>query len=269
MRTVVITGGTAGIGAGVARELLARGDRVVVVGRNPAKALPGADFVHADLSLVAAAHAAADEIIAKYPRIDALVLCARFFRSRRHETTKGFEDNFALFYLSRFVLAERLAGALSEADRPVIVNVAGPGAPLDVVNRHDLQFTRHYHPIDAMAQGGKLNDLHGVSFAERHPRIRYVLVHPGVTATSFAGEYDAASARQVDRMKRFGKPVGEAVAPIVRALDSPPAEPLSAFVEGRRIPVDGPAFDVQTARWLHAETLRLSGVSRETPARPG
>ncbi|GHF15927.1 hypothetical protein GCM10017786_57220 [Amycolatopsis deserti] len=259
MRTIVVTGGTDGIGAELARELLARGDRVVVVGRNPAKAPPGADFVRADLSLLAATHTAADEITAKYPSIDGLVFCARFFRYRRHETPEGFEDNFALFYLSRFVLGERLAGALSTAGQPVIVNVAGPGAPADVMNWDDLQFTRRYDPLAAMSQGGKLNDLLGVSFAERHPGIRYVLVHPGVTSTGFAGEYDVATARHVEALKGFGKPVAEAVAPIVRVLDAPPAEPLSAFVEGRRIAVRGPGFDAGAARRLRAETLRLTG----------
>ncbi|UQS22975.1 hypothetical protein L1857_09165 [Amycolatopsis thermalba] len=44
-------------------------------------------------------------------------------------------------------------------------------------------------------------------------------------------------------------------------LDSPPAEPLSAFAEGRRIAVHGPEFDARAASRLRAETLRLTGVA--------
>lgn len=65
-------------------------------------------------------------------------------------------------------------------------------------------------------------------------------------------------------MKEFGKPVAEAVAPIVRVLDSPLDESLRAFVEGRRIPVTGPGFDPAAADRLRGATLRLTAGVRGT-----
>ncbi|MFD8015223.1 SDR family NAD(P)-dependent oxidoreductase [Streptomyces sp. NPDC058955] len=271
MSTLVIAGGTDGIGKALAERHLDRGDTVVVIGRDAAKgrafleragargAAGRARFVTADLGLIADTEAAIDEITAQVPVVDGLVLCARHYRFRRTETREGYEENFALFYLSRYLLSHRLAPVLSRAARPVVVNVAGPGAPLDVVRWHDLQFRHGYHGGAALGHGGKLNDLLGVAFADRHATsgIRYVLVHPGVTATGFSGEYDAETLRHIRSMQRRAKPVSAALPPIVAALDDPPAATLSAFVEGRPLRVDTHDFDPAAARRLEELTERL------------
>lgn len=262
-KTVVIAGGTDGIGASVARTCLGRGDRVVVIGRSEVKgralAQEGASFIRADLGLLAESRRVVDELRERFPGIDGLVLSARYYRSARTLTPEGLEENLALLYLSRFLFSHGLAEPLARAERPVVLNVAGPGGPLSAVHWDDLGLAHGYHGGAALGQGGKLNDLLGVSFAERHAAtgIRYVLIHPGVTAGSFAGEYDAETLAHVDSLKRLGKPVEEAAAPILAALDDPPAEPLSAFVEGARIGVDDEGFDRGAARRLHALTEEL------------
>lgn len=131
------------------------------------------------------------------------MLCARHYRSRRTVTAEGFEENFALFYLSRYVLGRALAGPLARAARPVVVNVAGPGAPLDLVQGDGLQLIRAYHDGAALGQGGVLNGLLGTAYAEEYgpSGIRYVLTHPGGTATGFSGEYDAETARHIRSMR--------------------------------------------------------------------
>ncbi|WNI21899.1 SDR family NAD(P)-dependent oxidoreductase [Streptomyces sp. ITFR-16] len=271
MSTLVITGGTDGIGKALALHRLRRGDTVVVIARDPVKGrrlldaaradgVPGrAVLVTADLSLLAQTARAAEEIRAAFPSVDALVLCARHYRSRRTETAEGYEENFALFYLSRHLLGEALAAPLARAPHPVVVNVAGPGAGLELIRWDDLQLRHGYHGGAALGQGGKLNDLLGVGYAERHgpAGIRYVLIHPGVTATGFSGEYDAATVPHIRSMRRHAKPVEAALPPILDAIDTPPAEALSAFVEGRRIGVDTRAFDPVAARRLRDLTEGL------------
>ena len=269
MKNVVITGGTDGIGRAIALHHLERGDAVLVIGRDPAKGrafLEAAEeigageravFLPADLSLVRETEAVLEQIADRFPVLDALVLCARHFLSERRETDEGFEHNFALFYLNRFLLSHGLSGLLEKAERPVVMNVAGPGADLSLIRWDDLGLTRGYDGGAALGQAGKLNDLLGVSFAGRSARARYVLFHPGTVATGFSGEYDAATASRVEAMKRSAKPVGEAVPPILDLIANPPAEPLSAFVEGRRIGVDGASFDPGAAARLHDRTREL------------
>ncbi|MYR46962.1 SDR family NAD(P)-dependent oxidoreductase, partial [Streptomyces sp. SID5910] len=145
MKTLVIAGGTDGIGKALAERQLARGDTVFVIGRNPAKgraflaeaarhgAADRARFLTADLSLLARTSAVVDEITRETPSVDALVLCARHYQYRRTVTTEGYEENFALFYLSRYLLGHGLVESLRKAEQPVVVNVAGPGAGLGVV----------------------------------------------------------------------------------------------------------------------------------------
>ncbi|MEU4658993.1 SDR family NAD(P)-dependent oxidoreductase [Streptomyces sp. NPDC023723] len=172
MKTVVITGGTDGIGRGLARVHLERGDQVVVVGTDKAKAEPGAWFIRADLE--------------------------------RRETADGLESNFALTYLSRFLLSHGLAGLLGRAADPVVLNFGGAGR-FGPPRWDDLQQRTRYHGLTAMIQAGILNAALAVDFVGRHPAIRYVNTFPGTVATSFAGDYDEAEAAQICRLRATGK----------------------------------------------------------------
>ncbi|WP_188192514.1 SDR family NAD(P)-dependent oxidoreductase [Nonomuraea sp. SYSU D8015] len=258
MKTLVITGGTDGMGRAVARVHLDRGDTVVVVGRDARKAPPGAVFIPADLSLVRENRRVIEEINAKFPAVDALVLCARYFRTNRYVTVERLEGTFALDYLSRFLLSHGLR------EPGLIVNVSGPGQPDGRIHWDDLMLERGYDGVTAQFQAGKANDLLGVAFAARARRTRYVLIHPGGVSTSVAGEYDATTAPHAEALKRYGMPVEEGIKPIVARIDDPPAEPLSAFVRDRRIGLDLPSFDRRAAERLHELTWELIG-SREGP----
>ncbi|MER5998957.1 SDR family NAD(P)-dependent oxidoreductase [Nonomuraea angiospora] len=254
MRTLVISGGTDGMGRALARTYLERGDTVAVIGRDRAKALPGAVFIPADLSLISENRRVIAEINAELPVVDALVLCARYFRTHRFVTAEGLEGTFALDYLSRFLLSHGLT-----APR-LVVNVSGPGQPTGLIRWHDLMLERGYDGMAAQFQAGKANDLLGVAFAARHgSRTRYVLMHPGGVSTSVAGEYDAATAAHVEALKKHGLPVEEGIKPIVARIDDPPAEPLSAFMRERRIALDPGSFDPAAAERLHELTLKMIG----------
>jgi PPOX class probable F420-dependent enzyme len=281
MKTYVVTGGTDGIGRAVALDRLARGDEVVVIGRDPAKAgsfldaaasrgaTERAHFVPADLSLVGEARRVVEEIGRRFDTIDALVLCARHYRSTRLVTAEGLEHNLALFYLSRFVLSYGLLDLLDRAERPVILNIAGPGSGTGEIRWDDLGGERGYHGAHALAQGGQLNDLLGIEFARRRPasRVRYVLLHPGAVRTGHSGEYDAEAAAQVEAMRATAQPVERALVPILDVLANPPAEPLAAIAMGRTLELTGPEFDADAARRLYDVTTRLLGSV--APAAPG
>ncbi|MGO4427889.1 SDR family NAD(P)-dependent oxidoreductase, partial [Streptomyces sp. MCAF7] len=83
MKTILIAGGNSGIGLQAARDLLADGHRVILLGRDPRKgeaalasfgtAADRAAFLAADLSTHDGVRDTADRILAEHDRIDALV----------------------------------------------------------------------------------------------------------------------------------------------------------------------------------------------------
>lgn len=276
----VIAGGTTGIGRAIALERLSRGDRVVVIGRDPANgtrflsdaerigAGERAHHVIADLGLVADTRRAIDEVRGLVDQIDALVLCARYFHSTRSVTEEGLERTFALLYLSRFVLSHETMDLLTAAPAPVIVNVAGPGTGTERIRWDDLQAERDYDGAGAQAQGGQLNDLLGIGFTRRHPGspVAYVLVHPGIVDTALAGDYSEEDAVLVAAMRRDAQPVDSAVQPILDVLDDRPAQPLSARRSGARLDIDAGEHGAAADRLFH---LTLTALSAFTPAANG
>jgi NAD(P)-dependent dehydrogenase (short-subunit alcohol dehydrogenase family) len=263
MRTIVITGGTDGIGAGLARHYLAQGDTVVVVGRDEAKGAAlaglGAHFIGADLSLVAENLRVVGLLADRYEKIDALILCARYFRSHRHETPEGFEACFALEYLSRFLLSHRLFEQLEAAPAPVVLNVSGPGTPKPEIRWEDPGLRRGYSGVDAQFHAGRANDLLALGFAAEHPgaRTRYVMANPGGVASSFAGEFDPQTAAFVERMKRAAAPVESVVPRLAALVDAEHADPVSAFVIDRKVDPRTSDADDRSAARLHHLTVGL------------
>ena len=79
-KTNVITGASDGIGAVAARWLSACGHRVIVVGRTPSKTHAfapelGTDFHVAHVTELSEVRVLADELLAKYPRIEGVQQC--------------------------------------------------------------------------------------------------------------------------------------------------------------------------------------------------
>lgn len=146
MKTAVITDG---MGRVLATACLRRSNRVVVIDTDSAErqaileattGLDAADrveFLRADLSMVAENRRLIDRITAAYPVVDQLVLAARYFRATRQVTADGFEANFALFYLSRYMFGHGLTANLERAGEPVIPNLAGPSGALSEIQWDD------------------------------------------------------------------------------------------------------------------------------------
>ncbi|MGW5260658.1 SDR family NAD(P)-dependent oxidoreductase [Microbispora sp. NPDC004025] len=275
MRTYVITGGTDGMGKGLALRLLGRGDRVIAVASGASKGrlllaeaerIGGADravFVPADLSTLAGMRAVLGEIATVTDSVDGVVFGAQRFRPRREETEDGFEFTFALAYLSRYVLGHGLVPALERAGAPVIVNIAGPGGLPGAVHWDDLQLREGYKGIRAAMQSSRCNDLLGVDFPRRHPgaRTRYVLYNPGFVRTSMADPLPRHQRILTKALARvFAQPVEKAILPVIRLLDRPPAEPVTAFMRGKPLPLEGEDFDPGRARRLDEVTSRLLSV---------
>ncbi|GAA4974974.1 NAD(P)-dependent dehydrogenase (short-subunit alcohol dehydrogenase family) [Nonomuraea thailandensis] len=260
-RTIVITGGTSGIGLALARHYAALGEQVVAVGsseeggRRLRAEVPRARFVRCDLSSLRETRDLVERLSADHPVIDALVLAAFRYNPRRVTTAEGFEHTFALYVLNRRLMAEGLRGPLEKAPSPVIVNLCGAGRG-GRINWDDLQLENGYRAVAATMQGARASVLLGAAYGSE--RVKYVLYNPVFVATGLhepfrqplRGVVRAASAL-------FGQPVARAVPPITALIDRPPAEPVSVWRKGKRIE---PAVDRDEAQRFASTVLAMSAL---------
>ncbi|KZB87387.1 SDR family NAD(P)-dependent oxidoreductase [Amycolatopsis regifaucium] len=259
MSTIVITGGTDGLGRALAADRLGAGHTVIVVGRSEAKfrelARNGdAHFFQADLREVAENLRVTKEIAARFPVVDTLVLGAAYVHRDRQVTSEGFEHNFALYYLSRHIFASRLQEVLGAAERPLVLDTTVPGAPQDAVHWDDLQLERGYTWKIANLQSRRLGLLSALRLASDH--VRYVLYNPGFVRTSHQGALGKTSRAMVGILaKVLGTPPEKAIRPMLDLIENRPETPLSAYLRGKRVELDT-ATSAEAER-LHRETARL------------
>jgi NAD(P)-dependent dehydrogenase (short-subunit alcohol dehydrogenase family) len=177
--TVLVTGGTGGIGRAVAADLTGRGHRVLTVGRSAHATIP------ADLSLLRETDRAADEVLRRTDELDALVLCAGVLATAAEWTDEDLERSFVLNYLSRFRLIHRLLPRLIAAPSGRIVLVANAGRYPDTLDLDDLQMRRGGRGLRVAWRTQFANDLLAVELADRlrGTRVEVSCVYPGVVAT--------------------------------------------------------------------------------------
>ena len=135
-KTVLITGGTGGIGKAAAIGLASMGARVGITGRDRARAeeaaaaiaresgAPAVDVFVADMSSQAEVRRLADEVLAAYPRLDVLLNNVGGFWAHRHVTADGLEHTFALNHLAPFLLTSLLLDRLIASAPARIVTVS-------------------------------------------------------------------------------------------------------------------------------------------------
>jgi len=138
-RTMVLTGGTSGIGRAAARELVRRGARVVVVGRNAEKLnalrmeLAGMDAdgsiatERSDLSLLSDVRDLAARLLWRHDAIDVLINNAGALYNQYQQTPEGIERTMATDLASPYLLTRLLLPALKASGDARVINVASGG----------------------------------------------------------------------------------------------------------------------------------------------
>src|SRR5690606_22590277 len=167
-RTVVVTGGTGGIGKEIARALAGLGARVIVTGRDPHRAAtvvdelrvgtgnPAVDAVCADITRQRDLRALARAVTDRCGSLYALVNNAGVNPARRELTEDGVETAFAGNVLAPYLLTRLLLPALERTRR------AGGGvAPLlPPAGRAPRRRHEPAHPQAEKAFRGRVTDTH-------------------------------------------------------------------------------------------------------------
>jgi NAD(P)-dependent dehydrogenase (short-subunit alcohol dehydrogenase family) len=195
-QNAVVTAGTRGIGAEVARELVERGYAVTVVGRDAARGqeaarrMGGARFVQADLSVLAEVRALGERLAAEGP-LRLLVNNVGGMWSERWETADGIEASFAVNHLSPTVLTEALLDALRAGGPSRIVDVTSSSiGTLTGPPAYDAVEPDEYYGMAVSGRAKLAHLAYTLDLAERlrGTGVSVFAADPGAAATPNAAE---------------------------------------------------------------------------------
>jgi NAD(P)-dependent dehydrogenase (short-subunit alcohol dehydrogenase family) len=275
-KTVVITGGTSGIGEVAAVALAQMGARIVLVARDKVRADttlarlrdngPGvAHSVHfADLLRLVEMKRVAAEIAEQESRIDVLINNAGALFATHQLTEDGLEYTFALNHMAYFVVTEGLRDRLSASGPARIINTASAshrGATLDF---DDLQSAKRFGAIKAYGRSKLCNILFTCELARRlhGTDVTANCLHPGFVATHFGDQSGALMSRVIWLAKFFAISPAKGAQTIVYLASSPDVAKTTGlyFYESAPVIPSPSARDDRSALLLWQRSAALAGT---------
>ena len=240
-QTIVITGGSAGLGIETARVLAACGAQIVSVVRNEAKgqaaattireSVPNANIEIAVLDLfdLDSVRRGADDIVKRFSRIDRLINNAGVMACPLGRTAQGLDTQLDTNHLGHFVLTARLIPRLLAGTPARIVNLSSAGHRLSPIRFEDPFFEKDdYNKWIAYGQAKTANVLFSVALDKRFKDrgIRSYAVHPGAIQTELGRHMDENDvkdlmARRGDRSPMIFKQIPQGAATTVWAATAP------------------------------------------------
>jgi NAD(P)-dependent dehydrogenase (short-subunit alcohol dehydrogenase family) len=274
-RTVVVTGANSGLGEVTARELAARGARVILACRNTDKGNVAAARMHGDVTvrqLDLADLSSVREFADATGTIDVLVNNAGVMAVPEGRTADGFETQFGTNFLGPFALTGLLLPKISDR----VVTLSSLAHRFGTMNLHDVNWDRRtYRAWPAYGQS-KLADLM-FSF-ELHRRLRRagstvgsLAAHPGLSHTNLhthAGSVNAAVMGAL--MRTIGQDAEGGALPTLLAATSPKARSGAFYGPGgighvrgnpRQVNPNSLSRNRDTARALWEKAAELTGVN--------
>jgi NAD(P)-dependent dehydrogenase (short-subunit alcohol dehydrogenase family) len=229
-RAVLVTGGTKGLGRGIAEAFAAAGAKVLVCARNEPDRPPAGEFVAADLRDPEQAAGVVDAIADRFGRLDAVINNAGGSPPAEAATVspRFIEKIVSLNLLAPFYVAQRANSVMQQQDDGgVIINIGS------------LSGTRPSPGTSAYgaAKAGLANLTQSLAM-EWAPKVRVNLVTVGYLETEQAELHygDAAGVAAVGAAVPMGRMVQPAdVAAACLFLASPEA----AFITGADVAVHG------------------------------
>ncbi len=275
-KTCLVTGATSGIGEVAALELARKGAKVVLVGRSREKAEATADrirresgnpeveYLLADLSSRADVRRLADEVKARYPRLDVLINNAGAMIAPRRESVDGIEMTWALNHLGYFLLTDLLLDTLKASAPSRIVNVASDAHRMvSGINFDDVEGKKDYKPFRNYGQSKLANILFTRELARRleGTGVTANCLHPGFVATNFTTGKGFTFRVFQAMAKLFAITPEEGAKTTVYLASSPEVEGVSGgyFAKSRKAKPRPTALDDGAARRLWELSERMVG----------
>jgi retinol dehydrogenase-14 len=276
-RTVLVTGGTAGIGRATAVGLATMGAHLAVCGRDRRRAEGAAGEIRAagggqvevfvaDLSCQSEVRRLADEVLQRLSRIDVLVNNVGGYWNTRHVTADGLERTFAVNHLAPFLLTNLLLDRLQHSAPARVVTVASNAHGQGRIDFDDLQGERSYSGARAYNQSKLANVLFTYELARglQATLVTANALHPGVVRTSFGAEDPAGVQRLlVPFLRPFMKAPAQGAATSIHLASAPDLEQVTGryFVNSKPKRSSERSYDQAAAARLWQVSAALVGLT--------
>jgi NAD(P)-dependent dehydrogenase (short-subunit alcohol dehydrogenase family) len=277
-KTVLVTGGTGGIGKATATGLAARGAHIGIVGRDLRRAQAAAadimresgnparvDIFVADVSVQAEVRKLATEVLDQYPQLDVLINNVGGFWATRHVTADGLEHTFAVNHLAPFLLTHLLLDRIKASAPARIVTVSSGAQAMGRIDFDDLQGARKYSGQRAYNQSKLANVMFTYELARRlaGTGVTATVLHPGVVRTGFGAEDPTPAMRTLTAVVRpFMKSPTQGATTSIYAASSPDVEGLSGvyFANSKARKSSKRSYDRADAAQLWTLSEQLVGL---------
>jgi retinol dehydrogenase 12 len=276
-KTVVITGGTSGIGQVAAEKLAQMGARIVLTARSQSRGeaalarlreiAPGLKHTihYGDLSLLAEVRRVAKEIAAAETRIDVLINNAGAMFGHRQVTEDGLELTFATNHLSYFVMTHLLSERLITSAPSRIVNTSSHAHYRGTIDFDDLQYERgDYKSFPAYCRSKLCNVLFTRVLARRlaGTGVTANSLHPGFVRTRFGDSSGGGMARVIGFMKIFAISPQKGAETLLYLASSDKVAKDSGlyFYKCKAVEPSKIAQDDTAAERLWRETAQIAGI---------
>ena len=187
-KTVIVTGGYAGIGLETVKTLVTAGAKVIVPARDVQKAANNLKGVHnvtvasMDLMNPASIDAFADAFLSTHTQLDILINNAGIMWVPLQRDQRGYESQLATNHLGHFQLTAKLWPALKKANGARVVTVSSFGHQMAPFNFEDPNFiNRDYETLQGYGQSKTANNLFSLELDRRGKAhgVRAFSLHPG------------------------------------------------------------------------------------------
>lgn len=282
-KTVVITGGNAGIGKATAISLAKKGAKVLITSRSEGKAKAAVeeiktaskndniDFVLINLIDQESVRKAVLEIKIKCPKVDVLINNAGCFLSELELSPQGVEGQFATNHIGHFLLTNLLLDNIKAAGNARIINLASIAHKFTrELDLDDINYQKKgYSGWDSYSRSKFCNILFTKELSRRleGTGITANAVHPGGVRTEIGEKHSNwISKWGWILMKPFMITVEKGAATSIHLASSPKVEGESGgyWVRSKKEWSNRPSQDPELAKTLWKKSEEM--VGQEFPA---
>jgi NAD(P)-dependent dehydrogenase (short-subunit alcohol dehydrogenase family) len=239
-RTIVVTGASSGIGAVTAQHFAERGDRVIVVGRNPQRtrevaARIGTEFELADFDRFDEVRALGARLLERLDAIDVLLNNAGGLVSKRVVTVDGHDSTLQSNHYSPYLLTRLLLPRITGR----VVNTASVASLWGRLDLSDLDSSaglwRGGWPAYGMAKLAVVMSTKELARRTADTGLEAYSVHPGTVVTGFGSGSSLIRFGTAVTGGRWGATPEEGAAPLIAlASDAPVPAASGAYFDRMR-----------------------------------